>query len=410
MGHLGLTICLLVVIALVCDATFVDPTRKRTKRHPKLKSVKAKATVITFSGPCTNYPCDASCDMRIAPCNGLIFEDEFDTFDMDTWEHEFTAGGGGNWEFQYYSNNRSNSYVRDGTLFIKPTLTEDSHGGPDFLRSGVLSLWGGSPANLCTGNAWWGCERTGTTDNYINPIQSARLRTVNSLGFTYGKVEVSAKMPVGDWLWPAIWLLPVDNPYGGWPASGEIDIVEARGNLQLTDKGTSVGVDQVGSTMHWGPFFSLNSWDRTHGSTNLQNGHYGEAFHLYTLEWTPTEITISVDSKVVMRADPGPNGFYDFGDFANRAPNTQNPWENSPNKMAPFDREFYIIMNVAVGGTGGFFSDGLVNKPYPKPWKDTSGTAPKDFYLAKDDWYPTWNGEDAALQIKYIRVWAHGSY
>ena len=72
-------------------------------------------------------------------------------------------------------------------------------------------------------------------------------------------------------------------------------------------------------------------------------------------------------------------------------------------------------MNVAVGGTGGYFHDGLTNQPYAKPWSDKSSTAPADFYKAKDKWYPTWNpdgnnGEDAALQVKYIRVWAHGSY
>ncbi len=72
-------------------------------------------------------------------------------------------------------------------------------------------------------------------------------------------------------------------------------------------------------------------------------------------------------------------------------------------------------MNVAVGGTGGYWHDGLTNKPYPKPWTDTSPTAPKDFYLAKNQWHPTWtpdinNGEGAAMQVDYVKVMAHGSY
>ena len=72
-------------------------------------------------------------------------------------------------------------------------------------------------------------------------------------------------------------------------------------------------------------------------------------------------------------------------------------------------------MNVAVGGTGGYFSDSLTNKPYPKPWSDKSSQASTDFYNKKDEWYPTWNpdvnnGEDAAMQVKSVRVWAHGSY
>ena len=61
---------------------------------------------------------------------------------------------------------------------------------------------GASPADLCTGNNWWGCERTGSATNILNPIQSARLRTVNSFAFKYGKLEVEAQMPKGDWIWP----------------------------------------------------------------------------------------------------------------------------------------------------------------------------------------------------------------
>lgn len=392
-----------------CQATFINPKNRRSRRHPSLKSVKAQA-----SGPCSSYPCDSSCDMGVAPCNGVIFEENFDYFDMDTWEHEMTAGGGGNWEFQYYTNNRSNSYVRDGTLFLKPTLTDDTF-YEGFVSSGTLSLWGSSPANMCTGNAWWGCERVGNPTNYVNPIQSARVRTVNSFSFTYGKVDITAKMPTGDWLWPAIWFLPVHNGYGEWPASGEIDLVEVRGNRDLKDgSGTNVGIQAAGSAMHWGPFLPFNAYDKTHGSTNLESGTFGDSFHLYTLEWTPTYIRCLVDGKPVLTADPGTN-FYDFGEFAKNAPNTMNPWENSPNKMAPFDQEYFLVMNVAVGGTGGYFSDGLTNQPYPKPWKNTSPTAPRDFYQQKNSWYPTWNpstnnGEDAAMQVKSIRVMAHGSY
>ncbi|XP_072023402.1 beta-1,3-glucan-binding protein-like [Amphiura filiformis] len=365
---------------------------------------------------CNRYPCEVSCDLKKPPCNGLIFEDNFDTLNLDTWQHEITAGGGGNWEFQYYINNRSNSYVRDGSLYIKPTLTEDLF-GPGFLNTGTLSLWGSSPANLCTGNAWYGCQRQGNDVNYINPVQSARIRTVHSFAFKYGKVEVRARMPVGDWLWPAIWLLPRRNSYGEWPASGEIDIVESRGNLFYTDpSGTSVGVDQMGSAMHWGPFYPNNKYPLTHASKNLENGdHFGKGFHKYGLEWTPFNIKFFVDDEEILKADPGPYGFYDFGKFGEELPNTHNPWANSPNKMAPFDQDFYIIMNVAVGGTGGYWDDSNTNQPYPKPWVDSSPTGPKDLWLAKDEWYPTWNpdvnnGEGAAMQVDYIRVWAHGSY
>lgn len=81
----------------------------------------------------------------------------------------------------------------------------------------------------CTNPSFWGCERTGTPTNVINPIRSARVRTVNSFAFRYGRIEVQARIPSGDWLWPAIWLMPKYNAYGTWPASGEIDLMESRG-------------------------------------------------------------------------------------------------------------------------------------------------------------------------------------
>ena len=139
----------------------------------------------------------------------------------------------------------------------------------------MLDLWGmNEPYQTCTGQANYGCRRQGTTDNIINPIQSARIRSVNSFSFKYGKLEVRARLPKGDWIWPAIWLLPRQFSYGDWPASGEIDLVEARGNEKLFTKGNvSIGIDQVGSTLHWGPFFAANSFDRTHATKNLKMGH-----------------------------------------------------------------------------------------------------------------------------------------
>jgi beta-glucanase (GH16 family) len=139
----------------------------------------------------------------------LVFEDNFDKLDFKKWQHEITMGGGGNWEFEMYVNRRQNSFVKDGVLYIQPTTTADNI-GEAAVKSGSYSLWGGSPADLCTSNQFWGCERTAGGTNIINPIQSARLRTVNSFNFKYGRVEVRAQLPKGDWIWPAIWMLPTD--------------------------------------------------------------------------------------------------------------------------------------------------------------------------------------------------------
>ena len=75
-----------------------------------------------------------------------------------------------------------------------------------------------------------GAVSNATSGSVINPVQSARLTTRLSHHITYGKVEIVAKLPRGDWLWPALWMLPVDDAYGPWPNSGEIDIMESRGN------------------------------------------------------------------------------------------------------------------------------------------------------------------------------------
>jgi len=128
-------------------------------------------------------------------------QDNIDRLDLETWQHEITMSGGGNWEFQVYHNHRRNSYVKDGVLTIKPSLTNDMY-GDNFVETGTLSLLGGSPAEECTNPAFYGCERSGAGGNVINPVMSARLRTVNSFWFTYGRVSVRAKLPAGDWLWP----------------------------------------------------------------------------------------------------------------------------------------------------------------------------------------------------------------
>ena len=157
----------------------------------------------------------------------LIFEDTFDTFNLSIWKHDITLSGEGNWEFELYTNNRSVSYVTNGTLHISPQLTSNwiSTAG---LNSADVNLWGGDPATSCTNNGFYGCERTGGGGgNIINPIMSARLNTASSFSFKYGRVEIVAKLPKGDWFWPALWLFPSQGAYGDWPSSGEIDILKS---------------------------------------------------------------------------------------------------------------------------------------------------------------------------------------
>ncbi|XP_069688094.1 beta-1,3-glucan-binding protein-like [Periplaneta americana] len=343
-------------------------------------------------------------------CSGdLIFDENFREFNLDTWNHEITAAGGGNWEFQVYINNRSNSYVKDEALFIKPTLTSGTH-GDTFLTSGTLGLNGGSPADECTNPSDWGCERRGTDSHVLNPITSARIRTVNSFNFRYGKVEVRAKFPSGDWIWSAITLLPRHNEYGNWPASGEMDLTEVRGNRHLMLGGRNIGTELSASTLHFGPYFELNQWQRAHFQKTSQQGRgFDQQFHRYQLEWTDRHIKFSIDDQELGTVTPPRGGFWDFGEFGSSSGATDNPWRHGT-KMAPFDKEFYFVIKLAVGGVNGYFPD-IAQNPGGKPWSNTSPQASTDFWNGRNQWLPTWNldvdnGERPALKVDYIKVWA----
>lgn len=326
----------------------------------------------------------------------LVFEDNFDTLDFKTWRHEITLGGGANWEFEQYSNNRSVSYVRDGILYINPGFTSDLIGNEQqVLNGGSIDIWGNMPNNECTSNAYYGCARSSNGQNILNPIQSAQLRSYKKLNIKYGKVDVRARLPKGDWIWPAIWFLPTDHAYGSWPASGEIDLIEGRGNGLNYPAG---GHGTVASTLHWGPDFFSNRYQQTTASYTLPNQQsFSDDFHVFTLEWSANAIVTKVDGIPILTV-PISNSFWNQGKFNNKL---ANPWKNSDNS-APFNQEFNLIFNVAVGGTNGYFPEGMGNKP----WSNQSPTAAKDFWLAKSQWLPTWpTDEKRALAIDYVRVW-----
>ena len=276
----------------------------------------------------------------------LAFDEEFDTFDLSRWKHEITLAGGGNWEFQAYSNNRSNSYVSNGVLYIEPTLLADDIGASGVVTPGTtLDYWGGTPADLCTAPNFYGCFRqSGGGGNFLNPVKSAAIRTTESFFFKYGKVEVRAKLPIGDWLWPAIWMLPRYNAYGNWPASGEIDIMESRGNAPSYPPG---GYNQYGSTLHWGPGWTEDKFPQTHqvykSSVDLTTD-----FHTYGLIWNETYIGTYFDNESQpVLSFPIQQSFWQLGGWSTTHWN--DPWKTG-NKNAPFDQEFYLIINLACGG------------------------------------------------------------
>lgn len=360
-------------------------------------SVILMATTTTYSTKiknpksCKKYPC-------------LIFHDNFKKLNFSTWQHLKTMGDTGNHEFQYYTNNRTNSFIRNEVLYLKPTLTNDTYSG-DFLYSGVLDLWGSSEASYCTSNRRnHSCYKKGTDTHIINPIQSAALRTSKSFSFKYGKIEVKAKLPRGDWIWPAVWLMPKENVYGRWPASGEIDILESRGNDNLTFLNHNVGNKMVAQTLHWGPNFRADNFLRTTMATRLLHGKsFSDEFHLFGLEWNENGFIFTIDNEETLKVPVPEGGFWEMGNFKSEFPGMSNPWENG-GKMAPFNEKFYIVLNVAVGGTNEYFNDNFHPRP---PWNNFSvgSKALKQFWESRKKWLPSWKGNDVAMKIDYVKVW-----
>lgn len=157
-------------------------------------------------------------------------------------------------------------------------------------------------------------------------------------------------------------MLPKDNVYGPGIPSGEIDLMESRGNRKLFDRGVNVGAEQVQSTLHFGPHWENNGVGHATFTKNISPG-FSEDFHNFSVAWSPEKIEFSIDSEVIGSVDAG-EGFWRRGEFESSG--HFNPWTNSTT-MAPFDQEFYLIINLAVGGTQ-FFADHFNNQNYSKPW------------------------------------------
>ena len=249
---------------------------------------------------------------------------------------------------------------------------------------------------ICSSKKWSDCViHTNTTNNTIvNPVHSARINTKAGASIRYGRVEVEAKLPAGDWLWPAIWMLPVNNTYGPWPRSGEIDIVESRGSNYTYEQG---GNNIVSSTLHWGPNPSNDGWWRNNVKRAALHTTYAKGFHTFGLEWSEKYIFTYIDNRLLqVMYTSFDQPFWKRGHFPladSNGTHLEDPWSWTGNNTTPFDQDFYLILNVAVGGTNGWFEDGKSGKP----WVDTSPTARYDFWTQRAQWQPTW--EEAGQMI-----------
>lgn len=313
----------------------------------------------------------------------MIYRDDFQGGQLDAskWNYEVALDGFGTGSFDWTTTDPNNVYVDDKGLHIVPTLTNET------TSITTDDMWNGYTLNLtadgtCTETAATSCSisSNSTLGHMVNPVRSARINTRGKVGIKYGRVEVTAKLPRGDWLWPAIWMMPTTSVYGEWPKSGEIDIVESRGNsVDYTG-----GRDVIFSTLHWGRFLfeiptivlkkallkcligldsASDSYWKTQKVRTMRRGDFSEDTHTYGLEWDEKYIYTYFESRLTQvlytkfyANDP----LWNRGDFSSQAVNNTlavNPWADSTTTTgnAPFDQEFYLILNVAVGARNGWF-------------------------------------------------------
>ena len=210
----------------------------------------------------------------------LAWADEFNgtEIDLTNWTHELGASGWGNQELQNYTARPVNSYISNGQLVIE--ARKENFGGADYT--------------------------------------SARMITMGKREFTYGRIDIRAKLPVGQGMWPALWMLGANFTSVGWPHCGEIDIMENVGFEPHTVHGTA----------HYGPPNSNQSLNPSGNSYNIPAGQtFADEFHVYTIIWENNSIKWFVDD----------NQFHSI---------TQSQIGGDYN----FNNNFFFIFNIAVGG------------------------------------------------------------
>jgi len=220
----------------------------------------------------------------------LIWNDEFDGKagaqpDPAKWGYDLGGQGWGNNELEYYTDLPQNAAMNgEGSLAIQAVRVENP-------ASSVLNCWYGS------------CQYT-----------SARLLTKGKFEVTYGRIEARLKLPYGQGIWPAFWMLGNDIDQVSWPQCGEIDIMENIGREPAIVHGTVHGPGYSGANGVGGP-------------TNLSEGRFADDFHLYAVEWEENEIRWYLDGKQFFSVTP-----------------------DRVNGKWVFDHPFFLILNLAVGG------------------------------------------------------------
>ena len=323
-----------------------------------------------------------------APEYELVFEDEFfgGALDTSAWSVEIDCLGGGNLERQCYTDAPANVRVvpfaegddagrdhlaGDGYLELRALVDSTRYAEPAALADCTRPEYAetGDPLDGCTWAQNFTSGRVNLHEAVLTPNASRRA------GMQYGKVEVRAQLPSGDWLWPAVWMLPVDRRFGVWAASGEIDIVEA-----AFRPGGEPGTE-LHHTIHYGASVVAGATQKPRKTTRAWRhpADLSQGFHIYGFEWSETSMVWTLDGTPVF-ALPGSsdelaewngNGSYTnigrSGDEDQRGGPNEGPFRDWNIPFAatqpydapgqPWNEPFYLILNLAV--CGAFFDDGV---------------------------------------------------
>ncbi|KAJ6260903.1 Beta-glucanase [Drechslerella dactyloides] len=335
----------------------------------------------------------------------LILDDTFSQIDSSIWQREQQLDGYDVGSFDWTTPDDSNAYTSPNGLIIMPTLTNlTTNITPAQIIDGYrLNL---TTQRVCTSERVASCAvlSNSTTGEIVNPVRSARLTTKFSKSIKYGRVEVIAKMPKGDWLLPSIRLLPVSETYGDWPKSGSVDIVLAKGNQAGYPGG---GRNIFTSTLHWGVSRTADRFWKTTFGRRVRRTDYTKGYNTFGLEWTKDYLFTYHNGRTYSVLWIGflKESLWELGQFPNNGSLQANPWAVSENMNAPFDQPFYLSLSVQVGATNhAVFPDS-----HEKPWIDASPHAAADFWSAVDSWYPTWGaGEDRGMTVRNVKMWQEG--
>ncbi|XP_054287414.1 beta-1,3-glucan-binding protein-like [Macrosteles quadrilineatus] len=256
--------------------------------------------------------------------------------------------------------NRTHTAIFPGLLEIKY--------GPSFVNAKNFTIQG------CTSDNPELCSASAVSYLILPPVLSGRHSSEKSFSFRYGVVEVTAKLPQGDWVVPELWLLPKDRAYN-WTDGSTAKIVMAmsRGNARLWD--VTQGRDLGNRVLYAG--VQRRGDDVTF--TRELRGMWSDQYHRFKLVWTPERIQFLVDGDTIgsIQADQG-----------------LDP------SAAPFDQEFYLVFGVHVGGNKDF-PDTIDNKP----WRNFEPKNKLKFWQARSQWQPSW-GINSALMIRDLTVTA----